>query len=218
MEWLRVRGVLRWTAIVLIGAAVVTLVARLTLLTPASSGPYAIIQKVESDPRSRVVVTMLPDGTKRTTVDNPNGPVHVVIDDRGYQGKHIEITQPSGGDLTGRDISMPWFNLESHTTEGRTTAVIVTAPPQSFGLYAGFAAFIALIVATVLGAPFARENNGHLEIALTKPIGRRALVLATMGVDLFGIFAAWIAGILFLIAVQAMFYSFPHLIFDGQAA
>jgi hypothetical protein len=82
---------------------------------------------------------------------------------------------------------------------------IDTNQPEPFAFYAAFAAFAALIVATSLAAPFARENDGHLEIALTKPVPRILLAVSTIGVDLAGVVAAWLLTVVFLLAAGALF-------------
>jgi hypothetical protein len=77
---------------------------------------------------------------------------------------------------------------------------------MSFGYFVVFGAVVALIVATMLGAPFARENDGHLEVALTKPVDRISLALMTIGVDAVGIIAALAVGTLFGIGLHTIFF------------
>ena len=77
---------------------------------------------------------------------------------------------------------------------------------MNFGYFVVFGAVVALIVATMLGAPFARENDGHLEVALTKPVDRIGLALMTMGVDAVGIIAALAIGTLFGIGLHTIFF------------
>jgi hypothetical protein len=80
------------------------------------------------------------------------------------------------------------------------------AHEMSFGYFVVFGAVVALIVATMLGAPFARENDGHLEVALTKPIDRIGLALMTIGVDAAGIVASLAVGTLFGIGLHTIFF------------
>jgi hypothetical protein len=75
-----------------------------------------------------------------------------------------------------------------------------------FGYFVIFGGLVALIVATILGAPFARENDGHLEVALTKPIDRAGLAVMTIGVDAAGIVAALAVGTLFGIGLHMIFF------------
>jgi hypothetical protein len=75
-----------------------------------------------------------------------------------------------------------------------------------FGYFVIFGGVVALIVATILGAPFARENDGHLEVALTKPVDRARLAAMTIGVDAAGIVAALAVGTLFGIGLHTIFF------------
>jgi hypothetical protein len=75
-----------------------------------------------------------------------------------------------------------------------------------FGYFVIFGGVVAAIVATILGAPFARENDGHLEVALTKPVDRTRLAVMTIGVDAAGIVASLAVGTLFGIALHTIFF------------
>jgi hypothetical protein len=77
---------------------------------------------------------------------------------------------------------------------------------MGFGYFVIFGTVVALIVATMLGAPFARENDGHLEVALTKPIDRIGLALMMIGADAAGIIAALAVGTLFGIGLHTIFF------------
>jgi hypothetical protein len=77
---------------------------------------------------------------------------------------------------------------------------------MELGYFVAFGAMLALIVATILGAPFARENDGHLEVALTKPVARTGLALQIIGVDMVGIVATFGLGIVAGIALHTVFY------------
>jgi hypothetical protein len=73
------------------------------------------------------------------------------------------------------------------------------------GHFVSAGVLIALIVATVLGAPFAKENDGHLEIALTKPIDRVALAAQIMGIDAVAVVVAFVLGFAFSAIVHMLF-------------
>src|SRR6185437_3523605 len=141
------------------------------------------------------------------TIDNSKDDVHIVIDDNGYAGKHITITESSdhGQSHNPKTIVVGSLNVQSSANGRSTVTTIDTDRPETFAFYAAFATFIALIVASALAAPFARENDGHLEIALTKPIGRTELALKTIGVDLLGLLAVWVLAVVFLLIGHAIF-------------
>jgi hypothetical protein len=213
VEWLRVRAALKWTAMILGAILLVALVFRIFLFSMGKNEALSFVHGMETDPNSHVVYSTLPDGTKRATIDNAKEGVHIVVDDSGYQGKRITIYESSARakEHGPKTIVMGSLNVQSSARGGETVTTVDTNRPESFAYYAAIATFIALIVATVLGGPFARENDGHLEIALTKPVGRVPLALETVGVDLLGILAAWWIAVVALVVGHAIFEA-PHFI------
>jgi hypothetical protein len=223
-EWLRVRGCLKWTAIVLVVGIALVLFGRFTYLDirPNSPGFSHIYiddrQLPQFEQTSKQTQTTLADGTKRTVINNARLGIRITIDDRGYWGKHVEIFErkaPAGvhanvinfGDIHGQRFMLPGGSSMVKIDEG-------AALPEDFNYYAVFATFVAVIVATVLGAPFGRENDGHLEIALTKPISRIRLALETVAVDFGGIVAAWVLTVVALIIGHTIFEA-PNYIYGA---
>lgn len=214
VEWLRVRGCLKWAICILIAGVALVLFARFTYLDvrPHVAGFSGIFiddkNLADFERNSSQTQTKLPDGTTRTTIDNPAMGIRLTIDDHGYWGKHVELfekTPPRGvhatkinfGDIHAQRIMLPEGSLVK-IDEGALV-------PEDLAYYFVFAALSAIIVATILGAPFARENEGHLELALTKPVSRITLALSTIGVDVAGIAAAWALTVLFMIVGHTIF-------------
>lgn len=216
VEWLRVRGVLKWTAIILGVLLLIAAAFRVSMLGMHSDALW-FVKTMEHKNDSRVTHTTLPDGTRRTIIDNVHDRVHVVVDDYGYGGKRIRIVDSSAKDHPPKTIVMGSINVESSTQGHQTITTVDTNRPERFGHDAAFATFVALILATILGAPFARENEGHLEIAFTKPIDRTALALRIIGVDLLGLLIGWLMTEFALIIVHAIFQA-PHLTFSAADA
>lgn len=228
VEWLRVRGCLKWTAIVLVACVALVLFGRFTYLDirPHKAGFSRIFIDDKDlsnfERTSNETDVTLPDGTSRTVLDNPAMGIRVTIDDHGYWGKHVELferTTPKGrhhakinfGDIHAERIILPQGSLVK-IDEGSLV-------PEDLNYYFAFAALAAIIVATILGAPFARENEGHLELALTKPISRVNLALQTIVADFSGIAAAWAMTVVFLIIGHTIFEA-PNYVFgptDTQA-
>ena len=221
VEWLRVWRVLKVTAIVLVALEVLLVVVRISLLAIGPHDSLSFVNGVETESSSRVTHVTLPDGTNRTVIDNAKDNVHIVVDDRGYQGKRIQIVE-IGKHHTERfshTVAMGDLNIQTEPSGNETVTTIDTGKPEDFVYYFVIATVIGLIIATVLGAPFARENEGHLEIALTKPIAREPLAIATIGADLVGILATWAMTLVFLV-VGHMVFEMPHYVFgpyDGYA-
>jgi hypothetical protein len=74
--------------------------------------------------------------------------------------------------------------------------------------YLAIICFAALIAATVLAAPLAREIDGHLEITLTKPISRVRYALEAFGADVVGVFAVAIMATVAFYCCQLLFGSY----------
>ncbi len=211
VEWLRVRNALRGIAIALAVMFFLAAIVRLSVahLTTVDT----IINDVKTQAGTKKTVSTLPDGTVRTTLISPRGE-RVVIDNHGYEGEKIVVTQPAGPHEHVSSVLFGSLSVQKSTDGKFTTTTVYTNAPTPFFFLIGFAELVALIVATILGAPFARENAGHLEISLTKPIGRVAMAIQTMGADAVGVLASGGMAIVAAIAVQALF-QLPHYEFDG---
>ncbi len=72
-----------------------------------------------------------------------------------------------------------------------------------FAVLFAIAAVAAAIFATILGCFLATENNGHLEIAWTRPASRTQYALAAVVADVIGILAAFA----FVVLVEAVLFS-----------
>ncbi len=217
VEWLRVRGCLKLCAIVL--GILFLIVAILRIALSIGYNGERLVERMKSDPGTKVSATILPDGTHRTVIDDPLKKVHAVIDDRGSLGRHIEILDRSGSHVCYTCSNVTHGSAQTFRRSGGTLAVIDTGQPHATPLvdFVKVGAFLALIVATILGAPFARENDGHLEISLTKPVGREALALQTIGTDVAGIVASLAIGVVFAIATSALF-DIPWITFGSRDA
>ena len=213
VEWLRVRNLLKIVAIILVVLVVLAVILRISVARYMS--PEAWVTHMTRDSGTKVAQTVLPDGTKRMIIDDPAEQTHVIIDDHGYAGKHIVVTEPSS--RAHKDTSK--INVGSiHVTESKqgntTTTVIDTNGAVPMMYYMAIADVVALIVATILAAPLAREIDGHLEIALTRPCSRLRFALGTLGADVAGIVAASILTVIAFYVCQLLFES-ARLDFSG---
>jgi hypothetical protein len=203
-EWLRVRGTLKWIGIVLGILLVVCVIARVATLRYDS---LVFIHGLQSDPNSKVSVTTLADGTKRTVIVNDREQIRATIDDRGYDGEHIDILEPKSRHGDSANMLMGSISVKTAAAGNNQEVSIDTNNPTFFGDFTILGLVVALIAATILGAAFAKESDGHLEIALTKPIGRTSLALGTMLVDCAGVAAAFVIGVVFGFIFHAVFQS-----------
>jgi energy-converting hydrogenase Eha subunit A len=207
VEWLRVGRCLKCTAWVVGVLMLLTIVAEYTFLNLGSKTSLSEVEVHTSagDVNARAILkgaatasSTLPDGTKRTTIVNAAEGVRITIDDHGYWGKHIEVFERSVS-RPSKLIGFGPLAVQRVAVPGGSKVVVDTDKPEDFAYLAAIATFVALIIATVLGAPFARQNDGHLEIALTNPAPRTALGLGAIIADVTGIAVAW------LMTVAALF-------------
>lgn len=204
VEWLRVRNCLRTVAIVLGIFLLLAVVLRISLSRYMSSDAW--IQHITLDPGTKVSHTVLPDGTRRTFIDDSTEQTHVVIDDHGYAGKRIVVTEPtSRAHKEQKDVALGSIHVVESRNGAMTTTVIDTNGSVPFFYYMAVADLMALIVAMVLAAPFAREVQGHLEVALTKPVTRARYALGSIGADVAGILGASLLTIVALYLCQLLF-------------
>lgn len=214
VEWLRVRGCLKWTIVVLVVCEAILLFGRFTYLdihphSKTLSGIEIGDQTfAQFEASSKETTTKLSDGTVRTVIDNPAKGMRITIDDRGYRGKHIEVFQKNPSErasLENLNFGDVHFRREILPNGSVVKIDEGAALPEDLNYYFVLAGIVAMIVGTVLGAPFARENDGHLETALSKPVSRWSLALQTVGVDLVGIVAAWVIAVVFLVVGHSIF-------------
>lgn len=214
VEWLRVRGCLKWTAIVLAACVALVLFARFTYLDirPDAHGFSGVFIDDKDLPDfergANQTQSKLRDGTVQTVIENPKTGTRITIDDHGYWGKHIELFQkePPRG-VRGAKIDFGDIHAQRVMVPGGSIVKIEEGAgvPEDLNYYFVFATLVALIVATILGAPFARENEGHLEVAFAKPVSRVNLALQTVVADVAGIAAAFVMTVIFLIAGHSIF-------------
>jgi hypothetical protein len=195
IEWLRVRNCLRTTAIVLVVLVALAGVLRISLSRYMS--PDQWIRHIASGPGVTQTHLVLPDGTKRTIIDSPADRTHAVIDDRGRAGTHIVVTEPaSRAHKDTSNVQIGSIHVHESRQGDLTTTTIDTNGAVPMLYFMAFADVVALIIATMLAAPFAREIDGHLEIALTKPVSRVRYALGVLGADVAGIVAACVLAVI----------------------
>ncbi len=215
VEWLRIRNNLRIVAIILGVLVLLAVILRVSVARYMS--PESWIEHFR-DPGTAVSNVTLPDGTKRMILDNPGERTHVVIDDHGYAGKHIVVTEPSSrAHEHDSHVSFGSIRVVESRQGAMTTTIIDTNGAVPMLYYMALADVVALIIATILAAALAREINGHLEIALTKPCSRVRYAIGVIGVDVVGIVAASFLTVLAFYLCQLLFES-PRLDFSGVNA
>jgi hypothetical protein len=173
-------------------------------------------RSMENDPASHVTTRTLPGGAIETTTDGAHG-LHIVTTDYGHGHKVVHITADRG--LEHRPLGMYGDGSMRHTTVGSRTETVVETKNTSgeeLSTEFGIAGLVALIAGMILAGCFARENEGHLEIALTRPISRGALALRMMLVDAAGIAMAWVMGVVAFEIVHLVFFGWTGFYITGH--
>lgn len=212
-EWLRVRGALKRTAIVL-GVMVVLVLAMRIVLYGLQHSVEGRIAQMQADPGSRTTHSVQPDGARRTAIDDPAAQTHVLVDDYGWGHKHIVIEDRSSRPHSKLSVVNGSIHTEALPSGQGTSTIVDTDEPVPFGGFAICGVIVALILATLLGPAFARENDGHLEFAFTKPVSRLVLGVTTIGIDGAGIAAGFVLGVFFAMLCTLTF-GLPHVTFSA---
>jgi hypothetical protein len=215
VEWLRVRNITRVVAIVLGALLVLGLGARIWLAMEFGSDQN-FVDRIQKDPGTATSQTTF-NGRPRTVIVNAREHVRVTIDDRADGGRTITVTEPksNGDDIGDLNVhSMGSISVSTTTGPLTRTTVVDTNDAVPLEFYLAFGYIVALIVATAYGASFAKENNGHLEIAFLRPVSRERLALSVIAADCAGILIAEILTVIAVVIGQT-FFEFPHFRLTG---
>ncbi len=208
-EVLRGKRALRVIAIILGICLAIAIVLRLWAFSEHNLESLATA--LQSSPTAHATVTTLADGTIRTVVDDPVKHVHAVIDRRG-QLFHMEATMPSAEAPRHNHFSLGSSIIDVNKKAG-TSHIVMThdmSGQMGIGILFAISAVIGLITATMLGGTLAKENDGHLELAWTKPVSRDRLALASMAVDMLTIVISQVAAVVLILICILMFVA-PRL-------
>ena len=186
VEFLRAQRTMRIVAILLGCLILLAIVLRIVMLRGTT--PEAYINGLQHSPTAHVTQTKLADGTMRTVVDDPARKMHAVIDRRGANTFRVDVTEPasSAAHRHQQNDTMGSLDVNESTRAGMSHTTIVWNGTFNINLTILILATMpmGLIVATMLGGVLSKENDGHLELAWTKPVSRESYALAAIGVDL----------------------------------
>lgn len=210
VEFLRAKRCMRVVGIIL-GLTVIAAIG-VRIWMAGMQTPERMAYRLEHSSTAHVTHRMLPDGvTNETIVDDPVQKKHAVIDRKGNEIR-LTVSEPSSssGAQTSDQIS---FGDESEHASGGTVRIEVTGDDHvNFDISGFFVGSIVmgLIAATMLAAPLAKENDGHLELTWTKPVSRGAYATAAFAVDIAAIVVSQIVTVVVLLLCALMFIV-PHV-------
>jgi len=141
---------------------------------------------LEGSPTAHVTRTQLPDGSTRIVIDDTARQTHAVIVKHAGGMLDMDITEPRKGSTHHGEFIMGSSSMNSNV-EGNTLHTTIRYKPQvpvfKIGVLFLMTIPMGLIIASILGGPLAKENDGHLELAWTKPVSRERYALASFAVD-----------------------------------
>lgn len=205
-EVLRGMRALRVIAIILAIFLAIAIVFRLWAFS--EHNPEGLASVLQASPTAHVTTKTLADGTIKTTVNDPFKHIHAVIDRRG-QLFHMDVTLPTTNSMSQERFFSIGNSSVDRTHRGGMSHVVITregaANNIGIGILFAISCVIGLITATMLGGVLAKENDGHLELAWTKPVSRERLALASIAVDIVTIVSSQFAMVILTAIVCAMF-------------
>lgn len=193
VELLRVLKTLRILAYVL-GVLIVLAIA---------SRPFSHNSGFESGPAPAAGVTPV-------VVHNADGSTTKSYMDR--KGRHIDMQLRPDGSFT---ITTTDPNVKPGKPHPRVTT-ISGDDRLPFNALLIISACLGALVASVLALTLSRENDGHLEIAWTKPFSRERYALATMLTDGAGVLASAAMMLVTILIVFAIYGGLRFIVTDSQ--
>lgn len=208
IELLRAKRALLCAAILLGLFLVTTVIVRLSL---HGSDVMSWPGQLTGSPTAHVTRTGLTDGSERTVVDDPARRTHAVIVQHPDKSFAMEITEPNTGTSREDHLSMGSMDMnEKVYAGGKMRHVTMTfrqsIPAFDIGVLLLTTLPMGLLVATMLGGVLSKENDGHLELAWTKPVSREIYAAAAFGIDAAAALAAQLATVIAILAACLLFF------------
>jgi hypothetical protein len=214
VEYLRARGAIKVALIILGLFVIAAIILRLSVHAPRVSD---IAYNIETSPTAHVTRTHLPDGSMRTVVDDPARQTHAVIVQNGNR-LHMDVREPAKNARATHDtmdIGSTSVNTDVHDGVEHTVIDSKGAFEYELGVCLLITIPMGLLVATLLAGPLAKENDGHLELAWTKPTSRDRYALEAIAVDAVAILASQALTLAILLLVTLMFFV-PHFTYGPR--
>lgn len=231
VEFLRVFRALRIFTIVLAGCLLIALITRVSVGTHWSN---YWVEGLNYSPSAHRTVAVGPDGAEVTTVNDPANGLRVVqvrttgkldvmvyetprtfekrmLGTAKYRSPHRAHHQV-GQDATGIRIDEYTQPDGTHVTHYVNDRHV---PADVFLVMCGF---LAAIFASGLGGSLSKENDGHLELAWTKPASRQNFALTMFAIDTAAIALAALLTFVAGVVAFGMFLGAPVLLVTPDTA
>lgn len=209
VELLRAKRALIVAAIILGVLIVISGIIRVSIGGERVSNWPAVLS---TSPTAHTAKSTLPDGSVRTVVDDPPKRVHAVFIQHPNGTMDMDIVEPSKSSSRDDHVSFGSLSINEDTMPGGMRHVRGTFKASDMRFDIGVLFLISIpisiIVATILGGVLAKENDGHLDLAWTKPYSREHYALAAFAVDAAAIVAASLMTVAAML-ICALFFLVP---------
>lgn len=205
VEYLRAKRALFVVAVVLGLLLLAAIVLRLVALK--SADPQFMVADLRHSPTAHVSTQQLADGSTRTVIDDPAKNTHAVIVKKdGYF--RMDIDEPSSSARNRSDNVFGSIAIHENRNSGMSHITISTHHRFMIPLDVLIVATIpiGLLAATMLGGALAKENDGHLELAWTKPASRERMALQAIGIDAAAIAASQVVAVAVYLCCILLFH------------
>lgn len=185
VEFLRAKRALFVIAIVLGILLAAAIVLRLVAIN-AVLNPQTWATDIQSSPTAHSSTQQLADGSTRTVIDDPVKHTHAVIIRKGDYFR-MDVDEPASSAHGKSDnIEFGTIDIRENRKSGMSHVTISTHHHMTIPMdvLIMISIPIGLLTATMLGGALAKENDGHLELAWTKPASRERMALQAMGIDI----------------------------------
>ena len=230
VEFLRVFRALRVFAIILV---VLFGVAATVRYTEGQRWSNFFVDGMRYSSSATKTVVKLADGTEVTTIRDDEK--HRLVVQRRLPGLLnaliFEAPRGSRADLAATaaayEQSHPWsarsdgkfqgIMMDDNTLpNGVTVTHYINDRHITIDPFLVLAGFIAAIFASVIGGSLSKENDGHLELAWTKPVSRQVYAFTLFAIDAIGILTAGALMLLFIAATAAIYFGVPTFTVNTQ--
>ncbi|MBV9737869.1 MAG: hypothetical protein JO177_06830 [Candidatus Eremiobacteraeota bacterium] len=200
VEMLRAWRVMRIFLIILGILFVLAIVGRFS-----GHGRMDVANQYVVPPNARHVVhSVAPDGSRMTSFDGSNGEHVVIRTDPTSDVQSVAVTEPVSGKTRPAEAKIANVSIkQSRHGHLMTTVLRYHRIPLDYAL--GIAAIFVAIFSSILGLGLSQENDGHLELAWTKPTSRQGYAASLIGVDILAMVALLGITVALIVVILAMY-------------
>jgi hypothetical protein len=141
---------------------------------------------LQHSPTAHVTRTTLADGSVHIVVNDPPRQTHAEIFERPDGRIDMEVTEPRTSASGHDSFSIGSVTIHERTANGQAHTIVHYTrdlPKYELGLCFLITIPMGLIVASLLGGALSKENDGHLDLAWTKPVSREKYAFAAVLID-----------------------------------